>query len=42
MGDFEQAGTANLWKSGPLFSTGADNTKLVTGRASIEAVLAGT
>ena len=22
MGDFGQAGTANLWKSGPFFSTG--------------------
>jgi hypothetical protein len=41
MWDFEQVGTANLWKSGPLFSTGAENTKLVTRGASIEAVLAG-
>jgi hypothetical protein len=31
MGDFEQAGTASLWKSGPLFSTGAENTKPVNG-----------
>jgi hypothetical protein len=29
MWDFEQAGTASLWKSGPLFSTGARNTKPV-------------
>ena len=27
MVDFEQVGTANLWKSGPLFSTGADNSE---------------
>jgi len=27
--DFEQVGTASLWKSGPLFSTGAENTKPV-------------
>jgi hypothetical protein len=26
--DFEQVGTANLWKSGPFFSTGAKVTKL--------------
>jgi len=30
MGDFEQIGRANLWKSGPLFSTGADNMGPVT------------
>jgi hypothetical protein len=27
MGDFERVGTANLWKSGPLFSTGAYNSE---------------
>src|SRR2546428_13199569 len=37
MGDFQRVGTANLWKSGPLFSTGADNAEPVTGGASIEA-----
>jgi hypothetical protein len=42
MVDFERVGTANLWKSGPLFSTGAEYVKLVTGGASIESVLAGT
>ena len=42
MGDFEWVGTANLWKSGPLFSTGADNSEPVINGASIEAVLAGT
>ena len=42
MGDFDWVGTANLWKSGPLFSTGAENKKVVTGGASIEAVLAST
>jgi hypothetical protein len=30
MGDFERVGTANLWKSGPLFSTGPEKTELVT------------
>lgn len=29
MGDFDLVGTANLWKSRPLFSTGAMNTELV-------------
>jgi len=42
MVDFQRIGTANLWKSGPLFSTGVENMKLVTGGASIEAVLAST
>jgi hypothetical protein len=28
MGDFEQVGAANLWKSGPFFSTGAKETEL--------------
>jgi hypothetical protein len=28
MWDFEQVGTANLWKSGPFFSTGAKVTRL--------------
>jgi len=42
MWDFGWVGTANLWKSGPLFSTGAENRKPVNGRLSIEAVLAST
>jgi hypothetical protein len=42
MVDFERVGTANLWKSGPLFSTGVADTKLVTGEASMEAGLAST
>jgi hypothetical protein len=42
MGDFEWVGTANLWKSGPLFSTGAENTKPVDGRLRLKAVLAST
>jgi hypothetical protein len=42
MGDFERVGTANLWKSGPLFSTGADNSEPGFNGASIEAVLAST
>ena len=42
MGDFERVGTANLWKSGPLFSTGAENAEPATGGASIEPVLAST
>jgi len=42
MGDFERVGTANLWKSGPLFSTGADNSEPRFSGASIEAVLAST
>lgn len=29
MGDFGQVGTANLWKSGPLFSTGTSNAELM-------------
>jgi hypothetical protein len=37
MGDFERVGTANLWKSGPLFSTGADNSEPGFSGASIEA-----
>ncbi len=28
MGDFDQVGPANLWKSGPFFSTGANATEL--------------
>jgi len=28
MWDFEQVGTANLWKSGPFFSTGTNATEL--------------
>ncbi len=28
MGDFDQVGPANLWKSGPFFSTGAKVTEL--------------
>ena len=42
MGDFEWVGTANLWKSGPLFSTGSDNSEPVINGAAIEAVLAST
>ena len=42
MGDFEWVGTANLWKSRPLFSTGADNSEPCFIGASIEAVLAST
>jgi hypothetical protein len=42
MGDFERVGTANLWKSGPLFSTGAENAEPATGGAPIEPVLAST
>jgi hypothetical protein len=42
MGDFEWVGTANLWKSAPLFSTGADNMEPSGVGASIEAVLAST
>ena len=42
MVDFERVGTANLWKSGPLFSTGAENMGPGHGRASIESVLAST
>ena len=30
MGDFEWVGTANLWKSAPNFSTGAEMMELVT------------
>ena len=30
MGDFEWVGTANLWKSAPIFSTGAEIMELVT------------
>jgi hypothetical protein len=30
MGDFEWVGTANLWKSAPIFSTGAEMMELVT------------
>ena len=30
MGDFERVGTANLWKSAPIFSTGAEIMELVT------------
>jgi hypothetical protein len=29
MGDFEQVGAANLWKSGPLFSTGTKEAELM-------------
>jgi hypothetical protein len=32
MVDFEQAGTARLWKSGPFFSTGAEKTELAKAR----------
>jgi hypothetical protein len=28
MGDFGQVGTANLWKSGPFFSTGIGGAEL--------------
>jgi len=42
MGDFGRVGTANLWKSGPLFSTGSDNSEPVINGAAIEAVLAST
>ena len=28
MGDFERVGAANLWKSAPIFSTGAEKTGL--------------
>jgi len=31
MGDFEWVGTANLWKSAPIFSTGVVETELATG-----------
>jgi hypothetical protein len=36
MGDFRLVGTANLWKSGPLFSTGADNTEPLARGASMK------
>jgi len=42
MWDFEQAGTASLWKSGPLFSTGAEKYEAGQRWASVEAVLAST
>jgi hypothetical protein len=42
MGDFNRVGTANLWKSGPLFSTGTDNKEPSEAEAPIEAVLAST
>jgi hypothetical protein len=42
MWDFEQVGAASLWKSGPLFSTGAEKYEAVKWGASIEAVLAST
>jgi len=42
MVDFERVGTANLWKSGPLFSTGGDNSEPGLSGASIEVVLAST
>jgi hypothetical protein len=29
MGDFERVGTANLWKSAPIFSTGAEMMELI-------------
>jgi hypothetical protein len=29
MGDFGRAGTASLWKSGPFFSTGTSEAKLM-------------
>ena len=31
MGDFERVGTANLWKSAPIFSTGVVEMELATG-----------
>jgi hypothetical protein len=40
--DFQWVGIANLWKSGPLFSTGGDNEEPVTRGAQIEVVLAST
>ena len=42
MGDFEWVGTANLWKSAAIFSTGADEDGALDGGAPIEPVLAGT
>ena len=42
MGDFDRVGTANLWKSGPLFSTGAENKEPSGVEAPIEAGLAST
>jgi hypothetical protein len=30
MGDFERVGTANLWKSAPIFSTGVVEMELGT------------
>jgi len=32
MGDFGQVGAANLWKSGPFFSTGTNTAELVVMR----------
>jgi hypothetical protein len=40
MGDFGWVGTANLWKSGPFFSTGISEAKLMVKGASIEPAVA--
>ncbi len=42
MGDFDRVGTANLWKSGPLFSTGAEKMRPRRAWGFDEAVLAST
>ena len=41
MGDFGQAGTANLWKSDPLFSTGTSEAELRGRGAPVEPAVTG-
>jgi hypothetical protein len=41
MGDFGQEGPANLWKSGPLFSTGDKEAELRGSRVPVEPAFPG-
>jgi hypothetical protein len=40
MGDFQRIGTANLWKSGPLFSTGTKEAELMVRELRVEPAVA--
>ena len=39
--DFERLGSASLWKSGPLFSTGTKEAKLMVRELRVEPTVAG-
>jgi hypothetical protein len=40
MGDFGQLGSASLWKSGPLFSTGIKEAELMVRELRVEPAIA--